>query len=81
VRAFVRAERDILRHGDDLLRAAISSGAVSEECLSFLKEADYTWVHFPDAPGEGMPDRGFLARARAAAGYYAERLRRLESFL
>ena len=81
VRAFVRAECEILRHGDGLLRAAISSGAASEECLSFLREADYTWVHFPDAPGDGMPDRGFLARARAAAGYYAERLRRLESLL
>jgi len=81
VRAFIWAEREILRHGDGLLRAAISSGAASEECLSFLREADYTWVHFPDAPGDGMPDRGFLARARAAAGYYAERLRRLESLL
>ena len=77
VQAFLRAETEMLIRGDGLLRSAISSGATSEECLSFVADADYTWVHFPDA--RGSMDPGFLARVRAAVSYYVMRLQRLES--
>jgi hypothetical protein len=79
-RAFVAAEEEILRRGDELLSAAIESGSPSGECISFIGDADYAWVHFPDAPEDDPPDRSFLARARVAVSYYRVRLRRLESF-
>jgi hypothetical protein len=48
---------------------------------ALLAAADYTWAHFPDVPDLSAPERGFIARARVAALYYAERLRRIESVL
>ncbi len=81
VRAFLRGELEILRRGDELLRRALASSAPSAECVAFLEEADYVWVHFPDQPHDSAPDRSFLARAAVAVRYYAERLTRLESLL
>jgi hypothetical protein len=80
-RSFIRAEREALLHGSRLLRDALHSGALSPECLSFVQESDYTWVHFPDSQGWHAGDKGFLARVNAASQYYAERLGRLESLL
>ncbi|HET6452402.1 MAG TPA: 6-hydroxymethylpterin diphosphokinase MptE-like protein [Spirochaetia bacterium] len=45
---------------------------------SRLADIDYTWAHFPDEPDLSSPGPGFLARARVAALYYDERLRRIE---
>jgi hypothetical protein len=79
--AFVRSEKENLLRGTALVRDALRSGSPSLECLSFLAESDYTWVHFPDSPSPDLPDMSFLARVNAAALYYAERLRRVESLL
>ncbi len=80
-RAFLASEEELLRRGDELLDAAVRSGTASPECSAFLEEADYVWVHFPDEPAQGGPDRGFLARVRVGVRYYAERLGRLASLL
>jgi len=69
LRAFIASERSLLA---EFLRAP--SGPR-------LSEIDYTWAHFPDEPDLSSPDPGFIARARVAALYYDERLRRLESVL
>ncbi len=81
VLAFIRSEQDILRRGDALLREALSAETPSEDCLSFLDDVDYAWVHFPDTPHDEPPGKSLLARVSAAARYYGERLRRLESLL
>jgi hypothetical protein len=44
-----------------------------------LEEIEHAWVHFPDRPDGGMPSPGFLARVRVAAGYYLQRIARIES--
>jgi hypothetical protein len=78
---FVAAERSLLA---DVARAAAGFGASAETGDSLgalLAEADYTWAHFPDVPDLSALDRGFVARARVAALYYAERLRLIESVL
>ena len=76
---FVRAERALLL---DLAQAAGSGTRAGADSVgALLAQADYTWTHFPDAPDLSAPDRGFLARARVAALYYAERLQRIESVL
>jgi len=76
VAAFLEAEERILAEGGKLVREAARSGEAAAECLDFLREGDYAWIHFPDQPGDAAPGRSFLARAAAAAGYYGERLRR-----
>jgi 6-hydroxymethylpterin diphosphokinase MptE-like len=81
VSAFVKSEEAALLRGAGLVRDALRSGSPSRECLSFIAESDYTWVHFPDIPTEEGPDRSFLARVNAAALHYAERFRRIESLL
>jgi hypothetical protein len=77
---FVAAERSLLL---DVAEAAAAGGTGGRESGlgGMLAEADYAWAHFPDVPDLSAPDRGFLARARVAALYYAERLRRIESVL
>ncbi|HUI69714.1 MAG TPA: 6-hydroxymethylpterin diphosphokinase MptE-like protein, partial [Spirochaetia bacterium] len=80
-RSFIKAEEAILRHGAILLRDALQSRSPSQECLQFLEDADYSWVHFPDAPNKAETGRSFLARVNAAVRYYAERLAKLESLL
>jgi hypothetical protein len=86
LRAFVAEETRILRDAASELRQAAVSGSVSEECRKLLCAADHAWVHFPDAPDNagadaGAPGRSFLARAAAAAGYYAARAERIISVL
>ncbi|MGA2379228.1 MAG: 6-hydroxymethylpterin diphosphokinase MptE-like protein [Spirochaetia bacterium] len=78
---FVAAERSLLA---DVVKAAAefgTSGEAGDSIGLLLAEADYTWAHFPDVPDLSAPDRGFVARARIAVLYYAERLRRIESVL
>ena len=76
---FAASERALLE------RVALAAGhpsAVEDPALGgLLADADYTWTHFPDLPDLSALDRGFVARARVAALYYAERLRRIESVL
>ncbi len=81
VGAFISSEKAELDRGKVLLRKAVETGTASPECLAFLQEADYTYVHFPDAPSARHPDRGFLARAGVAVRYYRERWERLGSLL
>jgi hypothetical protein len=86
LRAFVAEETRLLRDAASELRQAAVSGSVSEECRRLLCAADHAWVHFPDAPDKagtdaGAPGRSFLARAGAAAGYYAARAERIISIL
>ena len=76
---FIRSEEEILRRGAAILTEALSAETPSEDCLSFLDEADYAWVHFPDSRQDRPPGKSLLARVGAAARYYGERLRRLES--
>jgi hypothetical protein len=80
VAGFLAAERSLLL---DLADAAAAGGREEPagRLGELLSEADYAWAHFPDVPDFSTPDRGFLARARVAALYYAERLRRIESVL
>jgi len=78
-RAFIATEEAILRRGTVLLRDALQSNSASRECLLFLEDADYSWVHFPDVLDRNAPDRSFLARVNAAVSYYAERLAKVES--
>ena len=78
---FVAAERSQL---EELAKAAagfVASGELEESLRGLLADCDYTWAHFPDVPDLSAPTRGFVARARIAALYYAERLRRIESVL
>jgi hypothetical protein len=86
---FVGAERSLLL---DVAKAAgagaagsgaagAGAGGGTGSLASLLAQADYTWAHFPDVPDLSAPEPGFLARARVAALYYAERLRRIESVL
>ena len=44
-----------------------------------LDEVGHVWLHFPDPPEGGTPSDGFIARARVAAGYYLQRITRMES--
>jgi hypothetical protein len=81
VREFMQAEKDLLGRAIDALRETTLEGRASEECRALLREIDYTWVQFPDPPGLENPDRSFLARARVAAGHYAQRLDRIASIL
>ena len=81
--AFLADERSLLGR---LLRrsGAIGEGSSEQPGLAdLLSEADYIWAHFPDPPDlsspEKMIDRSFIARARVAAMYYDERLRRIEA--
>jgi len=78
---FLAAERSRLEELAEAAAAFISSGERGESLGGLLAESDYAWAHFPDAPDLSAPDRGFVARARVAALYYAERLRRIESVL
>jgi 6-hydroxymethylpterin diphosphokinase MptE-like len=78
-RDFIRVEMEMLRSGEKLLRAALDAETSPSQCMTFLEDADYAWVHFPDWPAEGAPDSSFLARAAVAARYYSERLQRLDS--
>ena len=80
-RAFIRAEEQLLLRGSSLVQEALHSGTPSEACLSFLDEADYIWVHFPDTRGDQPPTRNFLARTSAAVHFYMQKLRRIESLL
>ena len=76
---FVASERTLLER---LALAAGLPSALADPALGgLLAEADYTWAHFPDLPDLSAPSPGFVARARIAALYYAERLRRVESVL
>jgi hypothetical protein len=78
LKRFVESERALLNR----LELAAGRPAVEEPGLgALLSEADYTWTHFPDVPDLSAPAPGFVARARVAALYYAERLRRIESVL
>ena len=74
---FVASERALLA---DMATAA-SARDTDPRLGALLAEADYVWTHFPDVPDLSAPDRGFAARARVAAQYYGERLRRVESVL
>jgi hypothetical protein len=74
---FMAAERALLA---DVARAA-AAPAADPGLGALLADADYVWAHFPDVPDLAAPDRGFTARARIAAQYYGERLRRVESVL
>jgi hypothetical protein len=81
IEGFVAAERSLLA---EVATAAAGSGVSAQAGGSLgalLAEVDYTWAHFPDVPDLSAPDRGFVARARVAALYYGERLRRIESVL
>jgi len=60
---------------------AAPAGAAPDALGALLADADYTWMHFPDQPDLAAPEWGFVVRARVAALYYAERLRRIESVL
>ncbi len=77
----VAAERSRLRELAEAAAGFLAAGGPAESLLRLLAECDYAWVHFPDVPDLSGPDRGFVARARIAALYYAERLRRIESVL
>ena len=76
LRPFVTTERALLAR---LVKETDGHGPSS--IAELLSEADYTWAHFPDQPDLSSPDRSFVARARVAALYYDERLRRIESLL
>ncbi len=85
LKPFIAEERALL---DRLLREAVvpAAGESTTPILTdLLREADYTWAHFPDPPELSSPenviDRSFVARARVAAMYYDERLRRIEAVL
>ena len=79
LRHFVESERALLEDGGG---GRGTSPAEPDPGLgSLLQDADYTWAHFPDEPDLAAPGPGFVARARVAALYYAERLRRVESVL
>jgi hypothetical protein len=67
---FLTEESAILRRAADVL------GSSEAEDAEILAEIDYAWVHFPDVPDRLKPDPGFLARARVAARWYAQRLER-----
>jgi membrane associated rhomboid family serine protease len=78
---FVAAERALLAEIADAAAVFAASGGQGGSLGALLADADYTWVHFPDLPDFSALDPGFVARARIAALYYAERLRRIESVL
>jgi hypothetical protein len=78
---FVRAELVLLEQVAQAAARAVDSPGAEEPLGALLADADYTWTHFSDVPDLSAPDRGFIARARVAALYYAERLRRIESIL
>lgn len=77
----VAAERDLLSRMAGAAAAYASGTAAAEEVAALLTEADYAWAHFPDQPEMSSLDKGFVARARIAALYYEQRLRRIESRL
>jgi hypothetical protein len=81
LRGFLSQEKDLLTRAIGALGNATETGIVSDECRALLWETDYAWVHFPDPPGLENPDRSFLARARIAAGYYAQRLEKILSII
>ncbi len=76
---FVSSERALLERV--AAAAGLSSAVEDPDLPRLLADADYTRAHFPDQPDLSSPGQGFLARARVAALYYAERLRRIESVL
>jgi hypothetical protein len=85
---FLAEEAALLRKASGVLRGGAESGVVSEECRALLAAADYAWVHFPDTPdldargaGGSTAVRSFLARAAAAAAWYAARAERVLSVL
>ncbi|MGA2640431.1 MAG: 6-hydroxymethylpterin diphosphokinase MptE-like protein [Spirochaetia bacterium] len=78
---FAAAERSLLEGFAKAAAGFVASGGPGGSLGALLAEVDYTWAHFPDVPDLSAPDRGFVARARVAALYYAERLRRIESVL
>jgi hypothetical protein len=79
--ALVSSERDLLSRMASAAAAYARGAAAAEEVAALLAEADYAWAHFADEPEMSSPDKGFVARARVAALYYEERLRRIESIL
>jgi hypothetical protein len=81
MRGFLREEKALLEQAMDSARQAAATGFVSQECRALLAEVDYAWVHFPDEMLLDAPDRSFLARVGVAAGYYANRMGRIESIL
>ncbi len=78
---FLAAERSRLEELAEAAAGFVASGERGESLGGLLAESDYAWAHFPDVPDLSAPSRGFVARARIAALYYAERLRRIESVL
>jgi hypothetical protein len=78
---FVASERALLEKVALAAGGPSGNGPAPEALGALLADADYTWTHFPDQPDLAAPERGFVARARVAALYYAERLRRIESVL
>ncbi len=79
---FIESEREVLERFAERVAPAAGRPAAEEPALgSLLSHVDYTWTHFPDLPDLSAPEAGFVARARVAALYYAERLRRIESVI
>ena len=70
--AFLEAEAGALRRAAE----ALGNSPRGSEGADILADIDYTWVHFPDLPDMQGPAPGFVARARVAASWYAQRLER-----
>jgi hypothetical protein len=81
MRGFLLEEKALLQQAMDSARQAAATGLVSQACRALIAEVDYAWVHFPDELLMGTPGRSFLARVGVAAGYYANRMGRIESVL
>jgi hypothetical protein len=81
LREFVTQEKAILARAIESVRESAAAGLVSDNCRALLRDIDYAWVQFPDAPGPAYADRGFLSRVMVAAGHYAQRLDRISSIL
>lgn len=73
----LQAEAGLLREAASqvsrLLAARQPAGPAERE---LLEQAAYALLHFPDREGASDPSQGFLARARVALLYYAERAAR-----
>jgi hypothetical protein len=74
---FLRAEAGALKDAEDAAVRAMSADADAAG-IEALRAVDYAYIHFPDypEPGTGL-EKSFLARARIAFMYYAERLGRI----
>jgi hypothetical protein len=81
IAGFLSAERALLSRAARASARFEETGDDAESLGALLADADYAWAHFPDVPDLSAPQRGFAARARVAALYYAERLRKIESVL